>query len=283
MVVLKRKAWSSRAAARLMATMAVDSVEDAVVRLCATLRTPTDGPTDLEAVAARLGVHAIRGEILPVSGELRMTDGEMIVAYDTGLDHGRRRFTIAHELGHAFFESTGPGCPRHGLELERICDLFAVELLMPANLMAKHMVANSPGEVLNVASVFGVSIHSAMRRFSEITGLPAAYDDGTSRTATMDALASPDPQLDQLIEQARAREQADCVVHLPHNSKWNGPWMLRACASGRSRLVVLTAEPIVDERLRDVNRFPDDVRDKSLTAIRQLRATLSRSSRVGDV
>ena len=68
--------WSSAAARRLVARFPdAETVEQAVVcvadNLLEGIRCP---PTDLPAVAARLGVVKFRSEPLPVAGELRQTD-----------------------------------------------------------------------------------------------------------------------------------------------------------------------------------------------------------------
>ena len=124
-MALSQRDWSSAAARRLVdAVGGGRTVEEAAALLSAELRSGVEGPpTDLGAVAKRLKVRRICAEPLPVTGELRRDDDGLSVIYASGLDRGRRRFTIAHELGHAFFEATGANTPRRGEELERISRL----------------------------------------------------------------------------------------------------------------------------------------------------------------
>src|SRR5580704_14110342 len=94
-------------------------------------------PTDLNAVAARLSVTRITYEDLPFPGELRRNSQGFEIACSSYLSASRRRFTVAHELAHVIFETTGPNCPTRGRELERLCDMLASEILMPQNEFMK--------------------------------------------------------------------------------------------------------------------------------------------------
>ena len=108
---------------------------------------------------------------LPISGELRKRGDELVVVYSSSLSPARRRFTIAHELGHAVFEGTGPNSPRYGRELERICDLLAAEFLMPHEVfVARAGKSLHPGQVLRLARDFGTSIMSTALRCQQLLG-----------------------------------------------------------------------------------------------------------------
>src|SRR5580698_50481 len=121
------QSWTSAAARRIISAAGGHcTVEEAVVQVVGVLRQDAEGdPVSLEKVAEQLGIISIESDDIAVSGELRRDGDSLRIAYASGLSTPRRRFTIAHELGHAFFERSGPGCPRRGKELERICDLFA--------------------------------------------------------------------------------------------------------------------------------------------------------------
>lgn len=64
----------------------------------------------------------------------------------------RRRFTIAHELGHLFLNTTcGSGVENYfdeGKPLEVEADVFAAELLMPLAFLNKDLVKNAMVEDL---------------------------------------------------------------------------------------------------------------------------------------
>lgn len=242
----KRATWKSAAARRVVAAAGGElTVERSIVDVVTKLRAGTDGPpTDLSAVAERLRVERCYPESLPVAGELRRNGDGLVIAYASGLPAGRRRFTIAHELGHAFFEQTGPNCPRRGAELERICDLFAVELLMPEQLTREHVRRPEPKSVFDIATQFEVSVSAAMYRFTELYGVHAALDTGESRSATLGALKAADPGISDVVEGARQQGSSSAVIRLSSNRVWNGAWHVGAARADSSRLVVLTAEPI---------------------------------------
>lgn len=247
----QRTTWSSAAAQRILKAAGGDvTVEEAVVRVAETFRDGSSGPpTDLASVARRLGVDECRVEALPVAGELRREGDRLTVVYASGLPIGRRRFTIAHELGHAFFEQSGPHCPRRGKELERICDLFAVELLMPKEQMSTVAESGGPHAVFAAADLFGVSLSAAMYRLAELTRAHIALDDGRRRSGTLRALAASDVAIDTLVDNARQRGEADVTTRLNRNPVWNGQWRLGAEAGRGRRVVVVSAEPLVpDER-----------------------------------
>ena len=126
--------WRSAAAQRLLKLAGVDRVDQAVP---AVVRQVLEGipcpPTDLAALCARLNVTEVVDEDdIPVVGELRRENGAFRIVCAAGQSAVRRRFTIAHELAHVLFESTGRGAPRVGADLERLCDMIAAEVLMPA-------------------------------------------------------------------------------------------------------------------------------------------------------
>jgi hypothetical protein len=109
-------------------------------------------PTDLDALKPALNVTRIFSEDLPVSGELRRNDRAFDIVYSSTLSAEQRQFTIAHEMGHAIFELTGPNCPRSGQELERLCDMLATELVFPHETFRECL-----GKDLSLAKVFDLS------------------------------------------------------------------------------------------------------------------------------
>ena len=168
----KKRQWTSAAARRIVEqSQSATTVEEAVLGTASRL---LDGvscpPTDLDVLKNRLNVTSvepIRG--LPISGELRKRGDGFVIVYSSSLSPGRRRFTIAHELGHAVFESTGPNCPRYGRELERICDMLAAEFLMPREVfVARAGKSLHPGRVLMLARDFGTSVMATALRCQQL-------------------------------------------------------------------------------------------------------------------
>lgn len=141
-------------------------------------------PVDLGVVASRLGVEVYEREFIEqIDGfYLRLPDAPPIIAINSSYikPPTRRRFTLAHELGHhllgrrlnpgkrLFFldtASTGRGV------LERACDRFAALLLMPDKLVSQHFeqLAYNPENRIRILSErFGVSAWAMRRRLREM-------------------------------------------------------------------------------------------------------------------
>lgn len=125
-------------------------------------------PTNLEALAERLNVSGFDAEEMPLSGELRRRGKQFRVAYSSYLPLPQRRFTIAHELGHAVFAMSGPRYPRVGEDLERICDMFAAEFLMPTTEFQGKLGDNPTAEkILELSNFFKAPLLSTAIRAAE--------------------------------------------------------------------------------------------------------------------
>jgi Zn-dependent peptidase ImmA (M78 family) len=125
-------------------------------------------PVPVEAIAEDLAGLAVKlAASLEVSGALFPTVREIVVRSDEPAE--RRRFTIAHELGHWFCHCVGRApapvyCRAEDLSadvegparaLEREANIFAAELLMPeAAVRAEWSRLEDPSAV---AKRFGVS------------------------------------------------------------------------------------------------------------------------------
>ncbi|MFC3230361.1 helix-turn-helix domain-containing protein [Marinibaculum pumilum] len=78
----------------------------------------------------------------------------------------RKRFTLAHELGHMVLAVA------HGLDEERACNRFAGALLMPAEALwaevGKHRTSISLGELARLKELFGVSLQAIAYRCKDL-------------------------------------------------------------------------------------------------------------------
>ena len=174
--------WKSAAARRLMEVAGVADVDRALDRVALKL---LDGvacpPTDLDALLGRLNVCRVESDAeMMVTGALKREGESFVIQVFPGLSRGRRRFTIAHELGHAFMETTGPHAPRLGTELEEICDRFAAEILMPRRAFVGN-VGRSPdiSAVLEAATTFRASRAAAFRRVRDLYRMKCCeFEDG---------------------------------------------------------------------------------------------------------
>ncbi len=84
-------------------------------------------------------------------------------------EHGewRKRFTIAHELGHHFLhEETIISFRRDNSPKEREADVFAAEILMPIELIKQEYAKNH--NVHELATIFNVSFQAMRYRLSSL-------------------------------------------------------------------------------------------------------------------
>jgi hypothetical protein len=102
-----------------------------------------------------------------------------------GLDPGKYRFNLAHELGHFLIHpdlalkpctesDLTPWAPRP--EIEREADDFAANLLLPEELLAPRVKATSPSLdfVAELAREFSTSLTATALRYVELSGFHCA-------------------------------------------------------------------------------------------------------------
>ena len=80
-------------------------------------------------------------------------------------------FTIAHELGHAALHILVPGFEQDSGGTERLCDLFAVELIMPFKLV-RDIWRHAPGvdAIVGLAERTKGSLTASCIRVAECVG-----------------------------------------------------------------------------------------------------------------
>ncbi len=141
-------------------------------------------PADLSAVARRLGIKVEEREFVEdIDGMyLRLPGMPPVIALNNAYTKSmaRRRFTLAHEIGHhllgrrvaddqrLFFFDTST--TRRTL-MERACDRFAAHLLMPEDLVRRYHdeLSYNPGKRVSImAERFGVSMWALRRRLREL-------------------------------------------------------------------------------------------------------------------
>jgi hypothetical protein len=162
--------WKTVPAKRLLERSAsARSMSEAIAHLASSfLEGIASPPTDLNALATKFNVVSIKGEVMPISGELRRAAQGFEIVYSTDLPPSRRRFTVAHEIAHAYFEYTDGRC-RNTKELERLCDMLATEVLMPTDSFRRHKPSSlSPEYIFDLSNKFGVSLRAAALRCHEL-------------------------------------------------------------------------------------------------------------------
>jgi Zn-dependent peptidase ImmA (M78 family) len=148
-------------------------------------------PADLSIVAARLGVVVEEKEFAEeIDGfYLRLPGAPPIIAINNSYTKPptRRRFTLAHEIGHhllsrkispdkrLFFFDTST---TSRTIMERACDRFAALLLMPEGLVKSYydeLAYNVEKRISIMSQRLGVSSWALRRRLKEL-GLQARYN-----------------------------------------------------------------------------------------------------------
>jgi IrrE N-terminal-like domain len=247
--------WKSAAARRLL-KMAGNpaTVEEAVTivadRLLEGVPCP---PTDLESIALRLNITGFRAEDVPFSGELRPDGAGFTVIYSSALSPGRRRFTVAHEMAHALFETSGRNCPRVGRELERLCDKIAAELLMPRMVFLQCVgPAVSVGGVFELARLFGLSLSATAIRCAELKGVTVFEVEGDAVTwghgiIKRGSIRALEYVFRHALLRALPLERGSTLVYLS-NRVWTGEWQLEWARLGQGRRTLFLLQPDYSSR-----------------------------------
>lgn len=141
-------------------------------------------PVNVETAARYVGIERIvDSELSNCDGLLSATpSGSYVATLATGQTNLRRRFTLAHEIGHAVvYRSIGRigdistatelRCRPEtvdGQDEERLCDILATELLMPRDRFVEVMEDSGvcATTVPVIARQFGVSLQAASRRIA---------------------------------------------------------------------------------------------------------------------
>jgi len=114
-----------------------------------------------------------------VSGIVAVEDGQPVIYVNASDPHVRRRFTIAHEIGHVYL---GHLTNKENNELiddevrlrsvnwnteEKLANAFAAQLLMPASLI-RHAISRGHSTVEELAELFDVSEQSMVFRLKNL-------------------------------------------------------------------------------------------------------------------
>jgi IrrE N-terminal-like domain len=243
----KKVVWRSAAAERLRRLAGFSpNVEHAVRAVCERLLNAVScPPTDLDAVGGKLNVvRFIEEDGLPVSGQLRRGEKGFEIVCSRGMALTRKRFTVAHELGHAIFESTGPNCPRSGGELERLCDMLAAEILMPQSVCDDYLGETVKlDDVFRMARLFQVSLSAAVIRCAELRGVSMfeATSDrvnwgyGRIKGGLVRVLNS---EIREVVERAVGGEKVEVTVPI-NGVSWRGDWRIEGAPIGQTQRALL--------------------------------------------
>lgn len=193
-----------------------------------------------------------------LSGELRRRRDGFTIVLSKHLSPSRQRFTVAHELGHAIFETSGPGCPRYGVELERLCDMLATEILMPHSLfrtLAQEQLSMS--KVWELSRVFGTSLTATALRGAELMRCSVFETESDTISwgygvVKKGSLKNLDRDLQMAIRQAERSHTGEAQFYL-WNQKWQGDCKLewtRPRGGGRTLFLLQPVSQLGQSRNR---------------------------------
>lgn len=151
------------------------SPESAATRLLKAVGA-SEPPVSVVSIAHAIGVGVYRREMTSSSGVLRIDNGQPYIFTNASESLARRRFTIAHELGHLMLHphldtvhrdtTFGPPYDR----IERQANQFAASLLMPEPWI-RYFTPRLDNDPKLMAALFDVSVASMNLRIREVYGL----------------------------------------------------------------------------------------------------------------
>jgi len=144
-------------------------------------------PVDLEKIAKNFDIRIVYSELEnDISGFLYSKNEKPIISVNKNHPTSRKRFTIAHELGHFILNHHGDLFIDKGRVLyrntssqdgiikeEREANRFAAELLMPEEMLLKELIENeidieNANQLTELAEKFGVSTQALTIRLTNL-------------------------------------------------------------------------------------------------------------------
>jgi len=135
-------------------------------------------PFNPRVIARELKVYKISFGSIGKDALLIPTDNGFRIKISSELPKSRQRFALAHEIGHTLFFNTDGPCPfrpystdKASVYEERLCDIFAGEILVPEHSLRRHLQHTSEANVetlLNTARVFNISAQCLAIRIANL-------------------------------------------------------------------------------------------------------------------
>ena len=152
------------------------------------LRRLADGPfpIELEPFGALWGLAEVEEADLGLVDALLLPTGGGYIALVNERHHSaRKRFSLAHEIGHLLLAERAdgvkfrrPSCSGRAVDpTERACNRLAAEMLMPKEAFLGQASALGWGlsSVLTLGTVFETSLESTARRMVELSPIPLGF------------------------------------------------------------------------------------------------------------
>ena len=133
-------------------------------------------PVNLQLLADAIGVLTIDAVKMVADGRLDITNGRFRIYLNASHGNFKRRFTLSHELGHAFLCRSNPDLDQHVPWIESVCNRVAAELLMPAAKFHEYFEEHKidPYSLKAGSDRFEVSTEAVAVRWSHLFGVSVA-------------------------------------------------------------------------------------------------------------
>lgn len=249
----KRSNWTGAAARRLLKAAGNPPTIEAAIRIIVSkfIEDVPCPPTDLDVIMPRLNISGVYSEDLPISGELRRNGNGLKIVCSSLLSPMRRRFTIAHEMGHAIFEKTGRNCPRSGEQLERLCDMLATEILMPTSIFLNYLGPKpSLKKIFELSNLFNTSLTATAIRCSELGRVSVLEVSAMGINWSYGAVRKVEGKFKTAVSDVLSGKSVNEVLYLD-NRVWDGKWEVEGAPIGKGDRALFLLQPLksTDENL----------------------------------
>lgn len=154
-----------------------DVADDLVAWLIDRVQIQSVPPVDVENLARAMGIDAITKATMIEDGRLEQDSRSAVIYLRDGLPESRRRFTIAHELGHRLLLHPRAPAERYRRRLvgdseERLCDEIAAAILLPRQWVMTHF-SQAPHTLNTIRRLSGctnTSMSASLVRLWEVVG-----------------------------------------------------------------------------------------------------------------
>lgn len=221
-------------------------VEELILEISAR-RWPSDPVLAIRSEAIR----GFEGALVPVRDQ-----GGWLIISNSGATPGRRRFTVAHEVGHYLLHrhripATGIYCKEDDVSrrggsvlIEKEADTFAAALLMPSHDLRRQIdPKNKPSldELGALAERYGVSFTAAVLRWLEHTDRRAVMVVSTDGYALWARSSGP------AMKSGRYIKTSGAPFEIPSTSGAAQPLLVEQCRAGISHPPGVWFDEEVDE------------------------------------
>jgi len=155
----------------------------------------------------------------------------------------RRRFSIAHELGHVIIQQLHPSADQRTKETERLCDLIAVELLMPEETFRQKLPKEvTLVDVQRLARQYQTSLLATAHRCAELSDLTVVVVAGGKIEQISGSLRNSaawnDEQVLSIADKACGGQSGTTQLFLTHNYSVRN-WKVHFQPLGNARRALL--------------------------------------------